>query len=74
MGNLSTCLVVITLLQCIKQAQWPETNPVLALPGMIGDGSRHGYAAKTMAALLSVPQNELDNRLPKEVSLQLTFN
>ena len=55
-------------MQCIKQAQWPEENPVLALPGMVkNDGSKHEYSTKTMNQLLALPTDRLDTRLPKEV-------
>lgn len=69
LGYAAACLVVISLLQCIKQAQWPEETPVLALPGMVRrDGSVHGYATKSMTELLSIPRDKLDNKLPKEVT------
>ena len=68
MGHLSACLVVISLLQGIKQAQWPEVNPVLAFPGIVQkDGSLHQYATKSMPELLSISHDRLDHRLPKEV-------
>jgi hypothetical protein len=59
---------MISMLQCIKQAQWPEDNPVLTLPGILRkDGSKHEYATKTISQLLSIPRDRLDNQLPKEV-------
>ena len=68
MGYLGACLGIISLLQCIKQAQWPEENPVRALPGIVQkDGLSHGYASKSMGELLAIPRGKLDNRLPKEV-------
>jgi hypothetical protein len=68
LGYLTACLGVISLLQCIKQAQWPEENPILAFPGMIQrDGSRHEYTRKSLSQLLSIPRDKLDHRLPKEV-------
>jgi hypothetical protein len=64
---------MISLLQCIKQAQWPEENPVLALPGMTRkDGTKHEYGSKSIAQLLSIPKNQLDNQLPREVSTSLS--
>ena len=74
LGHLSACLGIISLLQCIKQAQWPEDSPVMALPGMIQrDGSRHEYASKTMAQLLAIPKDKLDRRLPNEVHFIQVF-
>ena len=72
---MSACLGLISLLQCIKQAQWPEETPVVALPGMIQkDGSRHEYTTKTMAQLLSIPKDKLDRRLPNEVRSVTNFD
>jgi len=74
MGNLKGCLGVISLLQCIKQAQWPEDNPVLALAGMVQrDGTPHEYARKSMEQLLQIPQSRLDQQLPREVFLSPTY-
>jgi len=74
MGYVSACLSVITVLQCLKQAQWPEANPVLLLPGMVRkDGTPHEYASNSMAQLLSMPRDKLDNHLPKEVGLPLSL-
>jgi hypothetical protein len=70
LGYAAACLIVITTLQCIKQAQWPEENPVLALPGIVQkDGSRHGYATMPISQLLALSRDKLDNRLPKEVRI-----
>jgi hypothetical protein len=60
--------MVINLLQCIKQAQWPDVSPVLTLPGILRpDGTQHEYAKRSMAELLSIPRAKIDKRLPKEV-------
>jgi len=65
LGYLSTCLTVIGVLQCIKAAQWPDENAVLALPGMAQ--SSHPYSKMSISDLISIPRNKLDNRLSKEV-------
>lgn len=68
MGYAAACLGIISLMQCIKQAQWPETNPVLALPGVVQNGGTlHAYANKSLGELLAIPRGKLDSRLPKEV-------
>jgi len=68
LGYIEACVAMISILQCIKQAQWPDENPVLALPGMIKrDGTKHEYASKSMSQLLSIPRDRLDSHLPKEV-------
>lgn len=34
LGYLSSCMMMITLMQCIKQARWPEDGPLATLPGV----------------------------------------
>jgi len=34
LGYLSSCLTMITLLQCIKSARWPDDGPLSILPGV----------------------------------------
>lgn len=34
LGYLSSCMMMMTLMQCIKQARWPEDGPLAALPGV----------------------------------------
>lgn len=34
LGHLSTCLTLIKLMQCIKQASWFDDDPVTTLPGL----------------------------------------
>jgi len=34
LGYLSSCLMMITLLGCIKQARWPTDGPLSILPGV----------------------------------------
>lgn len=34
LGYLSSCMMMMTLMQCIKQARWPEDGPLAALPGI----------------------------------------
>jgi hypothetical protein len=65
------CLGIIALLQCIKQAQWPEDNPVLALPGMIQRDGNHEYATRTMGQLLAIPKDKLDRKLPNDVHVSV---
>lgn len=72
---MSACLNVINVLQCIKQAQWPEENPVLALPGIVRkDGRLHEYGNISMSELLLIPRDKLDNHLPKEARLLYNYN
>ncbi|EPS38085.1 hypothetical protein H072_8181 [Dactylellina haptotyla CBS 200.50] len=34
LGVMSTCLMMINLMQCVKQARWPEDGPLSILPGV----------------------------------------
>ncbi|KAH0615094.1 uncharacterized protein H6S33_000730 [Morchella sextelata] len=34
LGYLSSCMMMMTLMQCIKQARWPEDGPLAMLPGV----------------------------------------
>lgn len=34
LGHLSTCITIITLLQCIKQTSWEYNDPISNLPGL----------------------------------------
>ncbi|OCK86369.1 Sec63-domain-containing protein [Lepidopterella palustris CBS 459.81] len=34
LGYLSTCVMMITLLQCIKSARWPDDGPLAIFPGV----------------------------------------
>lgn len=37
LGYLSSCTMMITLLQCVKSARWPTDNPLSILPGIAVD-------------------------------------
>ena len=34
LGYLKSCLMMVTLLQCVKSARWPEDGPLAILPGV----------------------------------------
>jgi antiviral helicase SLH1 len=40
LGYLSTCCMMITLLQCIKSARWPDDGPMSIFPGVDVDAER----------------------------------
>jgi antiviral helicase SLH1 len=40
LGYLSTCCMMITLLQCIKSARWPDDGPMSIFPGIEVDAER----------------------------------
>lgn len=54
LGHLSSCLQMMTLLQCIKSARWPADAPASIFPG--AEGTEDKTSLKDIAAL---PQGEL---------------
>ena len=40
LGYLSSCIMMLTLLQCIKSARWPEDGPLAIFPGVQVDEKR----------------------------------
>jgi len=61
------------LLQCLKQAQWPDENAILTLPGIT---KSHKYVGLfySLQSLFSVPTENLDRNLPREVYFLCTFS
>lgn len=52
LGYFSSCIMMITLLQCIKSARWPDDGGLSLFPGvMTGDGNR---SLSTLPALAEV--------------------
>jgi antiviral helicase SLH1 len=35
MGHLQSCMMMMTLLQCVKTARWPDDGPLSVLPGVL---------------------------------------
>lgn len=54
LGHLSSCLQMMTLLQCIKSARWPADAPASIFPG--AEGTEDKTSLRDIAAL---PQGEL---------------
>lgn len=75
MGHLSSCLQMVTLLQCIKCARWPTDPPESVLPGVEpesvegkggvegGGGGGGGGILGRMAALAAAQVTELGGKL-----------
>ncbi|KAI4212741.1 MAG: hypothetical protein LQ351_004634 [Letrouitia transgressa] len=68
LGYLSSCQSLMTLLQCIKSAVWPQDGPLSILPGMdIGKERQRCESGKTrphsLAKIHDLPKNELNNVL-----------
>ncbi|CAG8549453.1 12440_t:CDS:10, partial [Cetraspora pellucida] len=70
--TLATCLNIMTLLQCIKQARWPDESSLLTLPGvvsqMIGSFAHKGRTITCIGELTDLSKEELIN-LFKSVNL-----
>ncbi|CAG8748715.1 5153_t:CDS:2, partial [Funneliformis caledonium] len=62
---LKTCLHTMSLLQCIKQACWPENSSLLNLPGiedhMINSVLHEGHVVKCLGELLDLSEEDLSN-------------
>ncbi|KAL9054359.1 MAG: hypothetical protein Q9206_003581 [Seirophora lacunosa] len=67
-GHLSSCTKMMTLLQCVKSARWPDDGPLSILPGVDLDKERQRYQANQMP-----PSSLTDiHTLPKS-TLQTVF-
>ena len=60
LGYLSSCTAMITLLQCVKSARWPDDGPLSILPGIdiddqqrrrTKDGNSHGTSLVDIARM-----------------------
>ncbi|KAL8700164.1 MAG: hypothetical protein Q9224_001087 [Gallowayella concinna] len=45
LGYLSSCMMMMTLLQCVKSARWPDDGPLAILPGADLEKERRRYEA-----------------------------
>lgn len=81
LGYLSSCTMMITLLQCIKSARWPLDGPLSIFPGVNTDKERlranHGGSQpSSLAQVHSVPKSVLSKVLrgldvPSELESQV---
>ena len=62
MGYLSSCLQMMTLLQCIKSARWPADSPASILPG-VPEGSKDKTSLRDIAALSQADLSALAKKL-----------
>lgn len=75
LGYLPACRMLITLLQCIKSARWPDDNPLTIIPGFELDPlasnkskRREAQLPTSLVALSNLPPTAVQN-LPKTLSL-----
>lgn len=48
LGYLSSCMMMMTLLQCVKSARWPDDGPLAILPGVDLEKERQRHQAGKM--------------------------
>ncbi|KAK2759975.1 hypothetical protein FQN54_002711 [Arachnomyces sp. PD_36] len=74
LGYLPACLMMMTLLQCIKSARWPEDHPLSILPGIDPTEIKNSPAItkipSTLTALASTPA--APTLLTKQLNLPTT--
>ncbi|CAI7654593.1 unnamed protein product [Penicillium crustosum] len=70
LGYLPACQMLMTLLQCIKSARWPEDHPLSILPGVPTEKSPSGLPG-TLVSLSSQPAGAVAALVKK---LNLPFN
>ncbi|PGG98703.1 hypothetical protein AJ79_08789 [Helicocarpus griseus UAMH5409] len=71
LGYPNACTMMMTLLQCIKSARWPDDHPLSILPGIdpiITEDSGAKKLPSSLPALLSLPHNAL-TALPRTLNL-----
>ncbi|KAJ6115404.1 hypothetical protein N7486_001182 [Penicillium sp. IBT 16267x] len=71
LGFIPACQMLMTLLQCIKSARWPEDHPLSILPGVPVEKPPHGLPS-TLVALSSQPVSSVVG-LVKKLSLSPQF-
>ncbi|OQD89494.1 hypothetical protein PENANT_c002G02253 [Penicillium antarcticum] len=70
LGYLPACLMLMTLLQCIKSARWPEDHPLSIMPGVGTEKLPQGLPG-TLVSLSSQPTGTVVALVKK---LQLPYN
>ncbi|KAG9641501.1 Sec63-domain-containing protein, partial [Aureobasidium melanogenum] len=75
LGFNSSCGMMITLLQCVKSARWPEDGPLAMLPGVEPPRERQRLSSsknpkpKDLVEATTTPRKEMENVLHKQLSL-----
>ena len=73
LGYLSSCTMMVTLLQCIKSARWPDDGPLSIIPGVDVDKEREraqqtGSPIQSLSQIHGIP-NPLLSKLLSNVGL-----
>ncbi|KAG9670241.1 Sec63-domain-containing protein, partial [Aureobasidium melanogenum] len=75
LGFNSSCGMMITLLQCVKSARWPEDGPLAMLPGVEPPRERQRLSfsknpkPKDLVEATTTPRKEMETVLHKQLSL-----
>ena len=69
LGYLPACRMLITLLQCIKSARWPDDNPLSILPGIDLNDEQHRRQLPTSLVELSALPGGAMHGLTKNLKL-----
>lgn len=73
LGHLKSCRMMMTLLQAVKSARWPDDGPLSILPGVEPDAEKKRMAKasakpKSIIAATTAPRGEIETAL-KQLSL-----
>jgi antiviral helicase SLH1 len=73
LGHLKSCRMMMTLLQAVKSARWPDDGPLSILPGVEPDAEKKRMAKapakpKSIIAATTAPRGEIEAAL-KQLSL-----
>ncbi|KAI1265819.1 Sec63 Brl domain-containing protein [Xylariaceae sp. FL1019] len=63
LGYLSSCLQMITLLECIKSARWPEDSPLSIFPGVPRESLKDTTALQKLSTLTQQQKEGLAKKL-----------
>ncbi|KAI0154954.1 Sec63 Brl domain-containing protein [Xylariaceae sp. FL1272] len=73
LGYLSSCLQMITLLQCIKSARWPEDSPLSIFPGVPRESLKDTTALQKLSTWTQQQKEGLAKKLGVHPSQQGKF-
>lgn len=74
LGYLSSCLQMITLLQCIKSARWPSEPPASILPGVDADAIKQDLPLSKLSAYSASAVHKLAKSLGVPSGLASRFS
>ena len=64
LGYLSASMMMMTLLQCIKSARWPDDGPLSIFPGVEPEREKERKSApKSLVELTTLPRKPVENAL-----------